>query len=295
MYIEKLKFYMDLYECRSFTETAKKNFISQASLSQYIGGLEKEFQVKLFDRSVTPIEPTKAGTLFFEEAKILLMQYDNMRGKMANFQKDQMLPLKLAYTSMVDIQTLFSTIPDFKEEYPQADLQLNKILIRDVTEYLERRVCDVAISFASEFEGHEEIQTQVLYEGRYAALVGSHHPLFQNKSITLEELYQYPLIMLSQSSIGNAYDVMINRTREDGYVPDIQKTVDDIETELFSIMTDNLIGFAPDNDRIADFTDNIRLIPIESSKHVFSIDIGYLKKNENPTLKLLLETLKKEV
>lgn len=35
MHIEKLKYFIDLYECRNYIETARKNFISQASISQY--------------------------------------------------------------------------------------------------------------------------------------------------------------------------------------------------------------------------------------------------------------------
>lgn len=45
MHIEKLKYFIDLYECRNYIETARKNFISQASISQYISSLEKEFNL----------------------------------------------------------------------------------------------------------------------------------------------------------------------------------------------------------------------------------------------------------
>ena len=52
MHIEKLKYFIDLYECRNYIETARKNFISQASISQYISSLEKEFNTKFFDRNL---------------------------------------------------------------------------------------------------------------------------------------------------------------------------------------------------------------------------------------------------
>lgn len=70
MHIEKLKYFIDLYECRNYIETARKNFISQASISQYISSLEKEFNTKFFDRSVTPIQPTLAGKMY------IIMQND---------------------------------------------------------------------------------------------------------------------------------------------------------------------------------------------------------------------------
>lgn len=44
--IEKLPYYIDLYETRSYTKTARKNYISQTSVTQFINGLEEELQVK---------------------------------------------------------------------------------------------------------------------------------------------------------------------------------------------------------------------------------------------------------
>lgn len=275
MYIEKIKYFIDLFECCNYTETAKKNFISQASLSQYINGLEKEFQIKLFDRSVTPVEPTRAGRLFYEEAKILWRQYENMQDIMRSLSTDQLPPLKVGYTSMVDVQSLLPVIPAFKREYPQAEIRLNKILIKDASDFLHRQVCDVSVSFSTEFEADKEVATHTLYEGRFAALVGLSHPLYEKEEIEISELYQYPLIMLSQDTIGNAYDIMQEVTRKDGYIPDIKKTVNDIESELFSIIMDNLIGFAPDNYNLVDFKDHIKMIPIKDSNHAFKIVMAY--------------------
>ncbi|MDL4842108.1 helix-turn-helix domain-containing protein [Aquibacillus rhizosphaerae] len=74
MNIEKIKYYIDLVECRNFTETAKKNFVSQTTISQQIASLEKEFDMKLIDRKQIPIEPTQAGWLFYGEAVVLWKQ-----------------------------------------------------------------------------------------------------------------------------------------------------------------------------------------------------------------------------
>lgn len=64
MNIKRIKYFIDLVECRNFTETAKKNFVSQTTVSQQIAALEDEFNTQLIDRKQIPIEPTKAGWLF---------------------------------------------------------------------------------------------------------------------------------------------------------------------------------------------------------------------------------------
>jgi DNA-binding transcriptional LysR family regulator len=55
--IEKIKYYIDLVDCRSFTETAKRNYVSQTTISQTIAALEETFQIRLINRKKTPIEP----------------------------------------------------------------------------------------------------------------------------------------------------------------------------------------------------------------------------------------------
>ncbi|MBE5912384.1 LysR family transcriptional regulator [Pseudobutyrivibrio sp.] len=291
MHIEKLKYYIDLYECRNFTETAKKNFISQAALSQFISSLENQFRLQFFDRSVNPIEPTEAGALFYDECKNLYRQYEKTVTKMNQMRDDVLPPLKIAYSSTADIQALLPIIPIFKSKYPHAELQLNKIKLKDTDDYLERDLCDVAISFSAEFVESPSIKYKILQQGKYRAMIGKGHPLFEHDSITTEELYKYPLIMLSEKVIGNLYEKMVDRAKLDGFEPIIEKTVDDLETEMFSIITEGYIGFAPESQSLAEYGDAIRLIPIVDSSHKYIIAAGYSKANKNPTLEAFLNII----
>lgn len=291
MHIDKLKYYIDLYECKNFTETAKKNFISQAALSQFISSLEKQFGLSLFDRSQTPIKPTAAGTSLYEESKILYKQYEYMLERMDRIKTESMPALRIAYSSPVDIQALLPIVSRFKESYPDAELKLNRITLKEADEYISKELCDLVVSFSTEFIENKHTKFKVLKEGRYMAVVGKGHDLFDKNVITTEELYKYPLIMLSKEVIGNLYDKMLERVKEDGFKPIIEKTVDDIESEMFSIITDGFIGFAPESQSLSDFGDSIKMIPIEGSSHKYCIAACYLKENKNQTLKAFLELI----
>lgn len=291
MHIEKLKYYIDLYECRNFTETSRKNFVSQAALSQYISSLEKQFGMQFFDRSVTPIIPTTAGTLFYEESKILYKQYRNMVSKVTKLKEDTFPPLRIAYSSSLDVPALIPHIPAFKEKYPTAELQLNKITLKEASEYIEKGLCDIVVSFSTEFLDESYARHIILDQGSYVALVGKGNPLYEKDHITAEELYKSPLIMLSKPVIGNLYEKMIERAVQDGFEPQIEKTVDDIETEMFSIITEGYIGFAPERQNISEYGDLIKMLPIIGSSHKYVIAAGYSKDNKNPALKAFIEIL----
>ena len=291
MNIEKIKYFIDLVECRNFTDTAKKNFVSQTTISQQIASLEKEFNEQLIDRKKIPIEPTKAGRLFYEEAIVLWKQYNHMKGKMENFKKDHSQILSIEYAAITDIQNLLKFMPLFIEKNPNIKIELNKVPLKDITEFLQKEIYDIAIAFDYEFTGKENILTKTLYEGRYSAAVSKRHPLYHNEKITKEELYRYPLVMLNPEAIGNSYDLMIEHAIEDGYKPNILRTADDKETELFYIIAENLIGFFPDNYELTNMKDEVKLIPIKDSHHTFKIEIGYLKNNVNPALRSFLKEI----
>lgn len=291
MNIEKIKYFIDLVECRNFTETSKKNFVSQTTISQQIASLEKEFQIQLFDRKQIPIEPTQAGWLFYSEAVILWKQYNHMKTKMANYQSHHTQTLGIEYASVTDIESLLKLIPSFKENNPNIKLELNKVFLKDVSGFLQKGIYDIAIAVDSEFEGKEDILTKALYEGNYCAVVSNEHPLFNNECITTEELYEYPLVMLNPTVIGNSYYLMLQHAIDDGYHPKILRTVEDVETELFYIITENLIGFFPDNYNLSYLKNEVKLIPLKASHHTFKIEIGYLKENKNPALRLFINEI----
>ncbi len=152
----------------------------------------------------------------------------------------------------------------------------------------------MAIAFDSEFQGKKEITTIPLYAGKYQAVIGASHPLFDKETVTLAELYQYPLVMLDPSVIGTSYNLMLEHAQKDGYQPHIAKTVDDVETELFAIRTEKLIGFFPDNYNLTYPPSEIRMIPIEGSFHTFQIELGYLSTNANPAIRSLIHSIKEQ-
>ncbi len=289
MNFEKIKYFIDLVECRNFTETARKNFVSQTTISLQIASLEEETGIQLIDRKKIPIEPTEAGLLFYDEAVALWKQYNHMKAKLINYKMNHDLTLSVEYAAATDIQSMLSLIPSFKEKNPNIKFELDKVLLKDVSEYLLKGLYDVAIAFDSEFKDKPGIQTYPLYSGQYCAVVSSRHPLFYHETISKDELYQYPLIMLNADSIGSSYEQMIQHAALDGHHPKIVRSADDIETELFYIITENLIGFFPDNYNTAYLKNDVRLIPLEDTNHTFRIEIAYLKDNKNIALKHFLK------
>lgn len=290
MKIEKLPYFIDLYETRSYTKTARNNYISQTSVTQFINSLEEELQVKLFDRTTLPIQPTAAGTRFYQDAKALLRQYQRIKEGLAALDRNAALPVRLCYTSKIDLQILLPFVTGFKTRHPDVAVDVEQATFKEASKALWVRRCDAVIGIDFEPEYTGQLESLTMYQGGYQALVPEGHPLFGRDAIRTDELYHYPLVMLSPHVIGRSYEGMLEHARQDGYYPNIQRTANDMDGEMFLILTEGLIGFVPDNYFPQEYAGRMRRIPIEGSHHRFQLEMKY-RSGENPSLDLFVEEL----
>lgn len=80
----KLKTFVKLAECGSFTAAAKALGVSQPAVSQNIAELEKDTAVRLIERSRSGISLTPKGKLFLEQAESILAGYRKMESSFAD-------------------------------------------------------------------------------------------------------------------------------------------------------------------------------------------------------------------
>ena len=72
----KIRYFVSLAECLSFTQTAAQYDVSQTAVSQYISSLEERLNVRLFDRSQRQVTLTEAGAYYYAQVKSMLRAYD---------------------------------------------------------------------------------------------------------------------------------------------------------------------------------------------------------------------------
>ncbi|MGJ0915433.1 LysR family transcriptional regulator [Enterococcus avium] len=291
MYLEKLKYFIDLVQTGSFTKAGKKNFVSQASITQQIRLLESHFACQLIDRSTIPVKPTEAGKILYQEALQLIQQYDRLTQRMADY-NEQRNRVRIEYTSIMDIQLFSQIVQDKKLEEENILLDVEKVPLKGVAENLLNHRYDLAISFDSEFFEEKQIQTLPLYYGDYCAVVGKKHPFFTKESLTLEELYDQSIVMLSPETIGKSYYLMLEHALQDGYAPNIAKVTNDIETEIFLIQNNEMVGFFPENYPLIEDDMDLKSLRIEDSHHQFEIVLACLVNEQNAAVQRLLELLK---
>ncbi len=74
MELEKLRIFLTVAECRSFSLGARRLYISHSTTSRAVAALEEELGVELLRRDNRVLGLTRAGEILREEARSLLEQ-----------------------------------------------------------------------------------------------------------------------------------------------------------------------------------------------------------------------------
>jgi len=122
----QLQYAVMLSEIRSFSQVAQELNISQPALSKQILNLENELDVKLFDRSSTPVSLTPAGEYFIEEAKLLLHNQTQLLHSMERFRTGQDGRLRIGITPFRSLYLMPEVVQKIKQAYPGIQVVLHE-------------------------------------------------------------------------------------------------------------------------------------------------------------------------
>lgn len=120
---KQLSFFIHIATCGSFSKAAELSYTTRSALLQQINSLEEEIGTPLFHRSSAGVHLTKAGEIFFQNAKFMLRYYD------ATVQKCQETALGTNSKLRVGI---FTELPSgrtsecsvlFQKRFPEYEIQ----------------------------------------------------------------------------------------------------------------------------------------------------------------------------
>lgn len=166
MDLKQFEYVLTINEERSFSKAAKKLFISQPSLSQYINRLETQLGVTIFDRNTSPLTLTYEGELYIETALNILRILDNLQKKFDDVSDLKIGRLNIGLTPSKANNPLPSILPVFTEKYPGIELTITEASSSELEDLLSRGLVDLCLMnlpIKSKNIEYEEIATEKLY------------------------------------------------------------------------------------------------------------------------------------
>lgn len=263
MTTQQLTYVIAVADSQSISKAAEKLYVTQPSLSQYIHSLEKQLGIKLFDRSVTSIKLTDAGALYVEWARKLLAMEESMNNALSDLMGLETGSVRIGASSFRVRCLLARSIAAFHAKYPGIHLSIQEADMKQLRDKLTAGEIDFAIG-SGEFD-EKSFHVETLAEERFYLAVAPSNPLTESlpEPLSAQDIIQATPKFLRQPPVdlslvkdeafvaANAgeYDreTLYAVCRQCGFTPDIEYSVQTIET-VFSFVCSNMgIALLPDS------------------------------------------------
>lgn len=197
MYDQKLETLLIVADLKSYTEAAKVLHLTQPAVSQHIQALEKEHNIKIFNRTGNDLVPTRLGEILIKYARRTLNLYKDVCIKIEE-EKHQVQELKIGVTHSSEGNVIPEVLVSLTAKNPTTTIKIFSDDIRKLYDKLSTYEIDLAI-----VEGkvtNEKFSTILLDTDSIVAVVSKNNVLAKKESVTIDEIKHQKLILRSDKS-----------------------------------------------------------------------------------------------
>ena len=197
MELKQLESFVAVVVYKSFTEAAKRLYISQPTISTHIQALEKELESKLIVRTTKSIELTKRGSELYECAVKMLDLRDSLLDKWRS--ADEKI-IRLGVSTIPSAYILPEFLPEFCKTYPEIFFHSTQSDSNDIIEGIMEDKFDVGLVGMECI--HERVECIPFYEDELVVItpVTEYYLALQKKAFSMDELFQSPIILREKGS-----------------------------------------------------------------------------------------------
>jgi DNA-binding transcriptional LysR family regulator len=196
--LRQLEIFCKVVELKSFSKAAEAVFLTQASVSERVAGLENSIGAKLLDRIGRQIEPTRAGKLLYRQALRLLDMKRTARLEMEDFLGLKQGEVRLGGSTIPGEYILPWIIGQFSKKYPHISVNLT---ISDTTE-MERLVHsgDLEMGVIGSRTSNKDLDHLDLWKDELVLAVNADHKWAKKRTVSPDELLEEPFILREPGS-----------------------------------------------------------------------------------------------
>ncbi len=211
MKLQQLVYAVNVAECGSVTEAARRLYVSQPSVTSSIRDLEREMGVHIFDRTNKGVVVTEEGETFLGYARQVLEQAELLEGK---YKKATMrvphFSVSCQHYSFA-VNAFVDVIREFDAE--RYDFTLREEQTHEIIEDVAHMKSELGVLYLSarnrevigKMLAANELAFEPLFRAEPHVFVCSEHPLADRASVTIDDMADYPFLSYEQGSYNSFY------------------------------------------------------------------------------------------
>ncbi len=199
MTIRHLSIFVCVAKHLSMTKAAEELFIAQPAVSNAISEMEKNYNIKLFERINKRIFLTDEGKNLLIKAQTVLAALDDFEESATN--SSQKPNIKIGSSLTIGKQKIPTLLQELKESFPDIDFQISI----NQTSIIESKILNGSLDFAF-IQGKpsdQNIKSRLVESNTLAVVCGKDYDIPEN--VTLKELCKYDLLLREDEGVSREF------------------------------------------------------------------------------------------
>ncbi|MBK5479291.1 LysR family transcriptional regulator [Pseudomonas fluorescens] len=122
---DELQIFVSVIECGSISAAAEQVGQTPSAVSRTLSRLEAKLDTTLINRTTRRMDLTEEGKYFFEQAKVILAQMEELEERLSSRQKNPAGRLRINAAVPFMLHGIVPYIDEFRRLYPDIQLELN--------------------------------------------------------------------------------------------------------------------------------------------------------------------------
>jgi DNA-binding transcriptional LysR family regulator len=199
MQLEALKVFCDVARCRSFSQAATLNDLSQSAASQIVLMLEKRLDAQLVNRATRPLQLTELGRVFFEGCQRLWEQYQELEATIKRAQTQLAASVRVAAIYSVGFRDMSQYVERFRALQPGTDVRLEYLHPDQVYEKVRDGTADLGlVSFPRKAR---DLRHYPWREEEMVLACSPRHPLARNLAVRPRQIADHKYIAFERGLV----------------------------------------------------------------------------------------------
>jgi len=209
---DQLASFLEVGKLQSFSRAAEKIYRTQPAISAQVRLLEQECGEKLFDRSGKKVLLTPAGEILQRYAQRIIDLHKEALQAIAELNQTARGKLHMGANEATCLYVLPKTFARFRELYPLVQISIYRNFSHKILQKVQEGAIELGIVTLPQSANNMEVIP--LFRDEMQVIVPVNHPLARNRSATVEEMANFPLILPKTGHTRVVLDRLLRDYRE---------------------------------------------------------------------------------
>jgi DNA-binding transcriptional LysR family regulator len=268
---DQLGSFLEVAKLQSFSRAAEKLFRTQPAISAQVRLLEQECGEKLFDRSGKKVLLTPAGEILSKYAERMLELHKEALRTIAELNQTPRGKLYIGANEATCLYVLPKAFARFKQLYPLVQISIYRNFSHKILQKVQEGAVDLGIVTLPHTMNNMEVLS--VFRDEVQVVVPKNHPLAKNRSVAVEEMAQYPLILPKTGHTRVVIDRLLHEHRDHLQISMELASVETIKKFVGAGLGISLISRAYAQSEVS--AGVLKLIPLEGQKIYRELGLVY--------------------